>query len=66
MLEIIVYDTIRKKNIIESKSLMPMGAHDSLVHTLNMMDFINALNSKKERISDHIDWIILHTTNYDS
>lgn len=63
MLDIIVYDTIEKKNIIESKSVKPLEAHDSLVHTLNMMDFMNALNVKKERINDNIDWILLRPTN---
>jgi hypothetical protein len=59
MLDIIVYDTIEEKNVIESKSITLLNGHDSLVHTLNMMDFMVALNSKTERIDDGIDWIIL-------
>jgi hypothetical protein len=59
MLDIIVYDAIEKKNIIESSSLVVLNAHESLVHTLNMMDFIIALNNKMEHVDDGIDWIIL-------
>jgi hypothetical protein len=65
MLDIIVYDTIEKKNVIESKSVKPLEAHASLVHALNMMDFMNALNFKRERINDNIDWIILEPSKYD-
>jgi hypothetical protein len=59
MLDIIVYDAIEKKNTIESNTLMVLDSHDSLVHTLNIMDFMIALNNKVERIDDGIDWIVL-------
>lgn len=59
MLDIIVYDAIEKKNIIESSSIKALNSYESLVHTLNMMDFMLALNSKTERTEDGIDWIIL-------
>jgi hypothetical protein len=59
MLDIIVYDTIEKKNVIELNSMVPLDAHDSLVHTLNMMDFMNALSGKRDLNDDDIDWIIL-------
>ena len=59
MLNIKVYDAIEKKSIIESGSLMVLDSRESLVHTLNMMDFMVALNSKMERMDDGIDWIIL-------
>ncbi len=62
MLDIIVYDTIEKKNVIESNSIVPLNAHDSLVHSLDMMDFMNALSGKRERMDDGIDWIILQPT----
>ncbi|MCX8490213.1 MAG: hypothetical protein ORN54_04020 [Cyclobacteriaceae bacterium] len=60
MLNIIVYNTIEYKNVIESNSNMPLSALDSLIHTLNMMDFMNALSGKRERIDDEIDWIVLN------
>ena len=59
MLDVNVYDTIEKKNVIESNSIVPLEAHNSLVHTLNMIDFMNALNGKRDRMADDIDWIIL-------
>jgi len=65
MLNLIVYDTIEKKNVLESNSLTSLDAHDSLVHTLNMMDFMNALNPKRERVNDDINWIQLKTTKND-
>ncbi len=61
MPNIIVYDTIDKKNDIESNSLTILDAHESLVHTLNMMDFMTALSNNMERIDDDIDWIILES-----
>jgi hypothetical protein len=59
MLDIIVYDAIEKKNTIESSYLTVLDSHESLVHTLNMMDFMVALSNKAQRIDDGIDWIIL-------
>lgn len=62
MLDIVVYDTIENKNIIESQSPMILDSHECLVHTLNMIDFMLALNSKILRVDDTIDWIIVGST----
>ncbi len=60
MLDIIQYDKIEKKNILESTTFAPLDAHQSLVHTLDMIDFMIALNGRIEPLEDDsTDWIIL-------
>jgi len=59
MLDVIQYDKIEKKKILESASFVPLDAHQSLVHTLDMMDFMNALNGRVDPVDEVIDWIIL-------
>lgn len=58
MLDVIVYDNIEMKNIIESNTIVPLDSYESLVHTLNMMDFMAAL-ADRESTHDGINWIIL-------
>lgn len=60
MLDLIQYDKIEKKKILESASFAPLDAHQSLVHTLDMMDFMNALSGRVDPVDDRgIQWIIL-------
>lgn len=60
MLDIIQYDKIEKKNILESTTFAPLDAQQSLVHTLDMIDFMIALNGRIEPLEDDsTDWIIL-------
>jgi hypothetical protein len=59
MLDIIQYDKIEMKKILESASFAPMDAHQSLVHTLDMMDFMNALKRRVDAVEDSIEWIVL-------
>ncbi len=59
MRDIFVYDTIEQKNIVETNSLMNLDSHNSLVHTLNVMDFMAALYKNKKHEDDGIEWIVL-------
>lgn len=59
MLDVIQYDKIEKKKILESVSFAPMDAQKSLVHTLDMMDFMSALNGRVDPVDEAIDWIVL-------
>ena len=59
MLDIFVYEAIEQKNLIETNSLATLDPHHSLVHTLNMMDFMVALYKNQKREDDGINWIVL-------
>lgn len=62
MLDIIEYDNIEKKNEIESTSTTPLDSHESLIQTLNMIDFMSVLRPKHEfRTIDTTLWIVLES-----
>jgi len=59
MLDIIQYNKIKMKKILESASFTPMHGQQSLVHTLDMMDFMSAFYGRVDAQDEAIDWIIL-------
>ena len=65
MLELIVYDDIRKKNELERAMRKPLSGTESLTRTLDMMDFIISFRKNYVRKKDNIDWIILEMKNHD-
>ena len=61
MIEPIVYTEIEQKNILEKQSFAALSPEESLIHTLNVMDFIAALRGIPENNQDQsIDWIVLN------
>jgi hypothetical protein len=63
MLDLIVYDRIEEKNIIEARSFKRLTGQEALVQTLNLMDFMAALKRQKADGDDSIDWIVLKIGN---
>lgn len=62
MLDIIIYDNIVRKNEIESLDVLNFNSRESLIHTLNIIDFMNALNCERiDSDNESIKWIILET-----
>jgi hypothetical protein len=58
--DMIVYDSFEKKNVLEQKINSKLPPNESLIHTLNMMDFMAALKKKDSHSHDEkIDWIVL-------
>jgi hypothetical protein len=57
----ILYNDVKEKNVIEAKLSKPLSPVESLIHCLNVIDFIAALrNSAVEKnIEEEIEWIIL-------
>lgn len=57
----ILYDQVKEKNVIEAKLSKPLSQEESLIHCLNMMDFMAALrnSSIENRKEENIVWIIL-------
>ena len=66
MLELIVYDDIRKKNELERAMRKPLSGTESLTRTLDMMDFIISFRKNYVRKKDNIDWIILEMKEQNS
>ena len=59
-LDLIGYDSIEKKNIIERHlTLKKLTPKESLIHTLNMMDFMAKFKEKNIADDSGIDWITL-------
>lgn len=57
---LIVYDGFEKKNALESEMKPVLSPEESLVHTLNLMDFMVALQKKNTSTADEkIEWIVL-------
>lgn len=66
MIEIIHYDEIEKKNIIEGNLIQTMTPNESLIHCLDLLDFMAAFRrEREEEQNDEIDWIILEVKRYD-
>lgn len=61
MLKVITYHNIEDKNAIEKEFETSSSSHDSLVHCLNVMDFLRAFRQKDvAREEDGIDWIVIN------
>ena len=50
--DLIVYDSFEKKNALEQKINSKLSPHESLIHTLNMMDFMAGLQKKDSHSHD--------------
>ena len=60
MAKVIRYDSIDEKNALESTMTRRLTAEESLIHCLNVMDFMVAFRNKDlPRESDNIAWIVL-------
>jgi hypothetical protein len=56
----IVYDAFEKKNAIEVKLRQELTPQESLIHTLNLMDFMAVFQDKRiPQQNDQIQWIVL-------
>jgi hypothetical protein len=63
MLEAIVYSDIEQKNILEKQGFVALSPHESLIHSLDVMDFFAALRGKPmlgEELGERIEWIELN------
>jgi hypothetical protein len=57
---LILYDGFEKKNALENKMKSILSPEESLIHTLNLMDFMVALQKKDTPTADEkIEWIVL-------
>lgn len=57
---LIVYDGFEKKNALENEMKPLLSPQESLIHTLNLMDFMAALQKKNTSTADEkIEWIVL-------
>ena len=66
MIEIISYDAIEKKNILEGEIVQPLTSHESLIHCLDLLDFMAAFSKKEdENEMDGIHWTILEVKKHD-
>lgn len=65
-MNLILYDNIQDKNRIEAKTVRYLSSHESLVHTLNLMDFM-AVFKKREipELDNNIKWIELERNRHD-
>ena len=59
MINLIVYDKIEKKNIIERDYSIKLSPVESLAHSLNVMDFMSSFNKGIQAENDEIEWIVL-------
>jgi hypothetical protein len=59
--KLIVYSDIREKNILEREMFKPLSPHDSLIHTLDMMDLYASMREKRPPHKEDTEypWIIL-------
>jgi hypothetical protein len=58
--DLIVYHAVEEKNKLEHQMRQPMTPEQSLILTLNMMDFMAVLRPQHARDDeDQIPWIIL-------
>lgn len=60
-MELIVYDSIEKKNEIEAAMVRPITPKERLLLMLDYMDFLAALRKSRRNYKEDegIDWIIL-------
>ncbi len=61
-LDVIAYQSITEKEILEQRHCKTFSAHESMVHTLDVMDFMAAFTSKenpKRQDVEQIPWIVL-------
>ncbi len=65
MLKVIHYDAIEKKNILEGRMVKSLTPTESLVHCLDLLDFMAAFRSVREPEVDEIDWIVLEIKKHD-
>lgn len=65
MIDLIIYDKIERKNIIERARSKKLNPHDSLVHSLNVMDFMASFNKGVNKADDGLEWIILELKRHD-
>jgi hypothetical protein len=57
---LIVYDGFEEKNALENKMKSILSPKESLIHTLNLIDFMVALQKKDTSTADEqIEWIVL-------
>jgi hypothetical protein len=57
---LIVYDGFEKKNALKNEMKPVLSPEESLIHTLNLMDFMVALQKKNTSTADEkIEWIVL-------
>lgn len=60
MAKVIRYDSIEEKSVIESSMVRRLTPEESLIHCLDVMDFMASFRNKNiPRESDNIEWIIL-------
>lgn len=60
MIKAISYDSIDKKNDLEKGMHSPLTPEESLIHCLNVMDFMAVFRNKDIPVKpDNIKWIVL-------
>ncbi len=59
MIDLIVYDNIEKKSIVERAGSKKLNPHESLVYSLNVMDFMASFNKDVNKNDDGVEWRIL-------